>query len=324
MKKFLQNTFIFAFFAAIMVFCGIGIQKVYEFAAKLPTRITLTTEKELPRELPVELNAGWQLKVPSQSAEYIDGPLVADIGELCVFRLSNKDIKADWVIVPPAMCYIDSSGSSLAFASNSPAKYTIIAAVVEEGIPKILTHICEYGVQPQPEPEPQPKPDPKPQPDPQPNPNPALVLKDWVRRNVPESGQKQAAALASCYESAASSIEGGSIRTQEAALSVIRTASQTKINKEAWSGFLDTLSEKITEKLAGSSDVKSLGTIFSEIAEGLKAVVVSDTGNVAVPEASVPMTMPLTIPAKPQAAVCPDPTGKACQPQPTIQYRRWR
>ena len=319
MKKFLQNILTFAFFATIVVLCGIGIQKTYEFAAHLPTRITVTTEKELP----VELNAGWQLKEPSQSAEYIEGPLVADIGELCVFRLSDKAIKADWVIVPPAMCYVDSSGSSLAFASNAPAKYTIIAAVVEEGIPKILTHICEYGIQPQPEPEPKPNPDPTPKPNP-PNPNPSLTLKDWVTRNVPESGQKQAAALASCYESAASSIESGSIRTQEAALSVVRTASQTKINKETWSGFLDTLSEKITEKLAGSNDVKTLGTIFSEIAGGLKAVVVSDTGSVAEPAVSPPVTMPFTIPTKPQATVCPDPTGKACQPQPTIQYRRWR
>ncbi len=312
MKKQLQNVLSFAAFVAVMVLCGIGIRSTYENATGPPSWITVTTESESPQD------AGWQLKEPSQAVEFISGPLVADVGQLCVFRLNDPDTRADWVIVPEATCYVDSSGSSLAFASNVPAKYTIIAAVVEEGVPKILTHICEYGIQPQPDPGPSPNPDPTPKP----NPSPIITLKDWVTQNVPESGVKQAAALASCYESAATGIESGSIRSQEAAFSVIRTASQTKIDIEIWSTFLDGLAEKIVQKLAGNNDVKALGTIFSEIAEGLKAVAVSDVGSVAEPENSGPDIIPF--PTTSPTSTCPDPTGKACQPQPIIQYRRSR
>ena len=304
MKKLLRNIFSLIVFAIVVLFCMIGIQKTYEFTANLPSRITVTTDKDLP-------DTGWQLKEPSQSTKYIDGPLVAGIGELCVFRLSDKETKADWVIVPPAKCYIDSSGSSLAFSSNTQDRYTIIAAVVEEGVPKILTHICEYGTQP----EPNPKPDPTPKPNP---PNPNFTLKDWVTQNVPESGQKQAAALASCYESAANGIESGSIHSQEAALSVIRTASQTKIDNETWSEFLDTLSERITEKLAGNSDVKSLGTIFSEIAEGLRERF--QASDVGLQEIATESLEPEIIHLEPEARC----QGPHCQPQPKIQYRRWR
>ena len=311
MKKQLQNVLSFAAFVAVMVFCGIGVRHVYENTVNQPPRITVTTENDPAKD------AGWQLKEPSEASEFITGPLVADVGRLCVFKLNNPDTRADWVIVPEATCYVDSSGSSLAFASNIPSKYTIIAAIVEEGVPKILTHICEYGLQP----EPQPDPGPSPNPDPTPNPPPITTLKDWVTKNVPESGVKQAAALASCYESAAQGIENGSIRTLEAAFSVIRTASQTKIDTEIWSSFLDTLSGKITEKLAGNTDVKTLGTIFGEIAEGLKAVAVSDTGTPAEPELSEPDILPF--PQTDFIPACPDPGGEACQPQqPIIQYRR--
>ncbi len=269
---------------------GIGVRSTYENTVNPPTRITVTTIENKPSK-----DTGWQLKEPCESAEFISGPLVANIGELCVFRLNDPETRADWVIVPEATCYIDSSGSSLAFASNVPSKYTIIAAVVEEGVPKILTHICEYGVQPQPDPGPSPNPDPTPKPNPPPN--PIQSLKDWVSQNVPVAGKNKAA------------------------FSVIRTASQTKIDVETWSSFLDTLSGKITEKLAGSTDVKTLGTIFSEIAEGLKAVAVSDTGTPAEPENSEPDILPF--PQADSISTCPDPGGEACQPQqPIIQYRR--
>lgn len=312
MKQYSKYILSFAVFAVVMVFCGIGIQKTCERAIKPSALIAVSTEK-------VSQSNGWQLKEPTEAAEFITGPLAADVGQLCVFRLNDPATRADWIIVPETTCYIDSSGSSLAFASNVPSKYSIIAAIVEDGVPKILTHICEYGLQPGPEPSPTPNPDPTPKP----NPPPIVTLKDWVLQNVPDAGKSKAAALASCYESAAQGIENGSIRTQEAAFSVIRTASQTKIDIEVWSEFLDGLAEKIVEKLEGDNDVKVLGTIFSEIADGLKAVSNAETqqGN----DIASPIILPFT-PSK-QAATCPDPTGRACQPQATMQkptQYRWR
>jgi hypothetical protein len=194
-------------------------------------------------------------------AEFITGPLVADAGKLCVFRLNDPNARADWVIVPEAECYVDSSGSSFAFASNISARYTIIAAVTVDGVPKILTHVCEYGAAPTPQPQPSPTP--------KPAPSPNQSLKDWVTQNVPDAGKQDSAALASCYESAASDIESGAILSQEAAFSAIRMATMTKIDIEIWKKFLDELAVKIEEKLAGNKDVKELGNLFQEIAAGL-------------------------------------------------------
>ncbi len=196
-------------------------------------------------------------------AEFISGPLVADTGQLCVFRLSDPQTRADWVIVPEATSFIDSSGSSFAFSSNISARYTIIAAVVTDGVPKILTHIIDYGGEATPRPSPTPSPTP--------NPPPINSLKDWVTQNVPDAGIQDSAALASCYASAARDIESGAIVSQEAAFAAIRMATQTKIDMETWASFLDELAMRVSEKLAGNKDVKILGDMLRDISDGLNA-----------------------------------------------------
>ena len=173
MKKYFQALFSVTLIGLTLYLVSVGIESHIRYVRS---------------ESVIEKSNGWQLKEPLESAEFISGPLVANVGELCVFRLN--DSKADWMIVPSATCYIDSSGSSLAFASNVSAKYTIVAAIVEDGVPKILTHVCEYGNAPTPSPTPTPNP-------------PPTNLAEWVTKNIPEGGQSQCAALASCYESAA-------------------------------------------------------------------------------------------------------------------------
>ena len=240
-KKYLQQILSCFLLVLLGYFGFVGIKELMKTADN-----RLPTAKTLP-------SAVCRLS----SADFITGPLAAGVGELCVFRLNDPGTNADWIIVPPATCYIDSSGASLVFASNVPAKYTIIAAIVEDGVPKILSHICEYGVSPEPTPGPTPIPQP-------------ANLTEWVTKNIPEPGRSQAAALASCYEATAEAIEKNAIRTTEAAFSTLRTATQTKIKPDIWGSFLDQLAVKVTEKLDGSSDVRKLGTIFSEIANGLR------------------------------------------------------
>jgi len=285
MKKYLQQILPGLLIVLIGYFGTVGVKETY-------TRMT-AKQSAIP-VIEKSTDTGWQLKEPADTAEFISGPLVASVGELCVFRLNDPGTKADWIIVPPATCYIDSSGSSLAFASNISAKYTIIAAIVEDGVPKILTHLCEYGLSPEPNPSPQPNPTPQP-----------ANLTEWVTKNIPEGGQGQCAALASCYESAADGIDKGAIKSTEAAFSAIRTATQTKIKPELWGTFLDALSIKITEKMDGSSDVRKLGAIFSEIASGLKTV--SDASD--IPEDATPFSERFKLPSAPPAVNCDSPSG---------------
>ncbi|GHT31623.1 hypothetical protein FACS1894214_3090 [Planctomycetales bacterium] len=253
MNKQLSTFFSASILLVAVMFCGIGLRHTVTEYWNPPTLISVETEQPVIPNIPL---------TPKASAEFITGPLTANTGELCVFKLNDPTAKADWVIVPSATAYIDSSGSSLAFASNVPAKYTIIAAIVEDGQPKILTHVCEYGILPNPQPNPSPKP----------NPNPPATLKDWVTQNVPAEGKTQSAALADCYESVADFINKGTITTVDAAFALLRSATQTKIKTDVWKQFLDELSVKVTESINGSTDIKTLASLFSEIAAGLKAV----------------------------------------------------
>ena len=237
---------------------------------------------------------------------FITGPPVAEVGELCVFNLNDTSVRADWTVIrqtdqeSPVSFYIDSSGSALTFSSNIPAKYTIVAAIVEDGKPKILQHVCLYGVTPSPDPSPGPDPTPPPGPTPEPKPEPT-TLAEWVRQNIPSAGREQSAVLASIYETTAESIERGTIRTQAAAFSSIRANTQAKIKPGTWEKFLDDLSGQIQTKLNGNTEIRPLGTLFREIADGLKVR----------PEISVPL-----------GAICPDPTGADCQQVPTTTI--WR
>ncbi|GHT16630.1 hypothetical protein FACS1894189_0770 [Planctomycetales bacterium] len=251
-----MNKQLSTFFSAVVlitatIFCGIGLHHTVTEYWNPPTLVSVATEQPAISNIPL---------TPKASAEFITGPLTANTGELCVFKLNDTTAKADWVIVPSATAYIDSSGSSLAFSSNVPAKYTIIAAIVEDGQPKILTHVCEYGILPNPQPPPLPKP----------NPTPPATLKDWVTQNVPAEGKTQATALADCYESVADSINKETIKTADAAFALLRSAAQTKIKTDVWKPFLDELSVKVTESINGSTDIKTLSLIFSEIAADLK------------------------------------------------------
>ena len=277
MKKIIQILITFVLCLAIVKLSCVGLRDSLNEYFVPETSYVYAMEPESPVS-------------PNETLEFITGPVASDVGELCVFKL-NSETRADWVVVrqidkdSPPQFYIDTSGSALAFSSSIAAKYTIVASVIEEGRPRILQHVCDYGIAPEPKPDPKPMPNPEPEPEPEPK-----TLSEWIRQNVPEAGKPQAVVLASCYRSAAEGIEKGTIKSSEAAFSVIRTNTQTKIKLDVWQKFLDELSVKINEKLAGTTDVKKLGEIFSEIANSLSSV------------------SPPVIPKKPETVVPPQRT----------------
>jgi hypothetical protein len=146
----------------------------------------------------------------AQTSLTITGPAHAGVGELCVFTLSGStnidESIADWTIVPPIDFYVDSSKRTLVFSTPKANHYTMIAATIVESKPLVLTFVCDYGITPSPEPTPTPTPEPMPQP---------KTLKDWVTQNRPKDGaaENDISFLAATYESAASALERGTIRT---------------------------------------------------------------------------------------------------------------
>ncbi len=200
----------------------------------------------------------------------IDGPKSAGVGELCVFHLTSEEAIADWQIVPPTEFYVDTSSRTLVFATPKAGNYTIIAATLVENRPIVLTHAFHYGGNPQPEPDPKPEP-PKP-----------LTLKDWVTHNIPADGKSNTKFLADCFDSAASGMDRGMIRSVDAAYASVRTCTQTKVNAKVWGAFFDGLETQVNEKL-GNGNTKDLAALYREIAQGLrvevKAVENCPTGN---------------------------------------------
>jgi hypothetical protein len=209
----------------------------------------------------------WSGLVFGQSVA-IDGPKSAGVGELCVFNLTCDEAIADWQVVPQADFYVDTAKRTMVFSTPKAGNYTIIAATIVEGKPFVLTHACGYGVNPAP----YPQPDPQPQPDP---PKPS-TLKDWVTQNIPNDGRKDTKYLADCFDSAASGMERGTIRTVDAAYASIRTNTQTKMSNKTWSGFFDGLETQVNEKL-GDGKTKELAALYRQIAQGLRAEVTNTT-----------------------------------------------
>lgn len=204
----------------------------------------------------------------AQTSLTIAGPARASVGELCVFSLAESAAEptadsaesvADWTIVPPIDFYVDSSKRTLVFSTPKANHYTIIAATIVESKPLVLTFICDYGIAPSPTPTPEPQPEPSPQP---------KTIKDWVKQNIPQQGTSEVKFLAESYESVASAMERGTIRTTAAGYAAIRTASQTKINPKIWSEFLTGLEKQIHENVGDSPTPKELAAVFQQIADG--------------------------------------------------------
>jgi len=198
----------------------------------------------------------------------IDGPKSAGVGELCVFNLTSDEAVADWQIVPQSEFYVDSSKRTLVFSTPKAGNYTIIAATVLDGKPLVLSHFCQYGSEPSPGPNPSPKPEP---------PKPT-TLKEWVTQNIPNDGKKDIKYLADCFDSAASGMERGTIRSLDAAYASIRTCTQTKVSNKVWSGFFDGLENEVSTKL-GDGKTKELAALYRQIAQGLRAEVTSSAAD---------------------------------------------
>ncbi|MDR2763128.1 MAG: hypothetical protein LBB88_11030 [Planctomycetaceae bacterium] len=254
MTKKIKFTFIVTFIFIISILCSVGLQNIVTKNLVPPNRFYSSKENSSSQNN--EHNSHDTITVDN----FISGQLTASLGELCVFKLNDSSIIADWQVVPPASCYVDSSGSSLVFATNIPASYTIIAAIVIEGKPKILTHVCNYGITPEP----------TPKPNPEPTPNPPSSLSEWVRQNIPNAEIKQVENLAACYKSTIDAIDKGAVKTIPAALNLLRTSTQTKIDITIWRDFLDKLSEKISPQLNNCNDIQKLKNILSEIYSGLQ------------------------------------------------------
>ena len=194
------------------------------------------------------------------------GPQSASRGNLVVFESPDP---ADWCVMPldksVGKWSIDTSGRILYFASSEPGHYTVCAAIVVGGRPKILSKIFSNGdagddieVKPQP-------------PDPD-------DLGAWIRTKTVElsrtknySAEKEM--FAACFQSIGDGIQQGFVRSAQAARTNLRTCLASKLltcsteSRKLWTQFLDSLAEEIENRCKKEPNhLPLMKTVYGEIA----------------------------------------------------------
>ena len=189
---------------------------------------------------------------------------------------------------------IDSSESRIYFASPVEGTYTVVAAVIAEKKPRLLSMTFTVGGTKN-----APSHKPKPAPTPAPIPPPDNSLEQWIRTQMPASVKStsvasESAIVAKCFQKTAYDIRDGTIRTTANALSQLQIrltaglalASPTAIS--GWHDFLTELSDRMTDEMAGDFyDINKVQKVFQNISETISGVKFSECVNGNCPTKNV-------------------------------------
>ena len=204
------------------------------------------------------------------AAQEIVGPERVTPGSLAAFTAPPEVDGASWCLIPnePQGCFqIDTSSQKLYFASPIEGRYTIIAALIVEGKPLLISKTFTNG-----------KDDAIP---PIPTPNPPDTLESWIKTNLPELVKstnitKEREVIANCFEQTAAKI-GIIIKTPQNAQTQLRLtlvsslakSSRTAVND--WQLFLEQLGEQLTKELSAKiNDINEIKRIFNVVANAIR------------------------------------------------------
>lgn len=219
----------------------------------------------------------------------IAGPTVGSPGDLIVLDASQSTGAAGyaWVLADSDKTFLEvEDGRKAVFATGAAGRYTFVlvaASAAVDGKPQvaIARHRVTVG---------DPPPDPIP-PDPLPPPNPippdplpsgkfglATLARDAAAavRLASADKQRSAAALAGSFETIASTIAAGALRTPAEIVAATReqNISALALQRTAWEPWADALRRRLNE-LSDNGQLKSAedyAVAWREIAAGLKAV----------------------------------------------------
>ena len=207
------------------------------------------------------------------AAQQITGPNQAQAGTLVIFEITPSQA-ADWTITSvettERFFQTDTSTNRLYFATPQQGTYHIIAAIVVDGKPLVLTKTFVNGnggdIQPQP---PGPNP-PVPQP-------PVTPLAEWVKAQLPllvkSPNATECQLVAQCFEQTVQKIDNGTIKTAQNARTQLQIAltmtlafaSDSAI--EDWQPFLTTLSQQMANELGDKvNDIDAVKKVFKTVA----------------------------------------------------------
>jgi hypothetical protein len=266
----------------------------------------------------------------------IDGPERVAPGSLVVLTLRGAST-AEWAVIPSVPFHVDRDGRTLVFASSRGQTYYIAAAAIvsarfdmksshaetsseksdikwtsstyftpptqpaphlpgpspdipsDPGRPHIFVHRCVCV-------DDDPSPSPKPFPFPDPSPG---SLRKWVSQNLPAECAPEAEAMATVYESVATTLNDGTIRTRDAAFTAIRSRTLKAVSAAAWQSFLVALSSRLHAERDADASVAALANHLRFIADGFRDVAIKVNINPST------YTIPYSIYGKCPTALCP-------------------
>ena len=230
----------------------------------------LTEFPQMQRLLPFFLLLFFSWPVFSEEVfPEIYGPQSVHRGNLVIFEMSDP---ADWCLVPldksVGKWSVDTSGKVLYFASSEPGMYTVCAAVIVEGQPKILSKTFFNG-------------DEEDEFEPTPPPNPD-DLGTWIRENTTELAktknyQAEKEMFAACFQSVTDGIQQGSVRSTPAARANMRVCLAPKLltcsaeSRKLWTKFLDTLAEEIEKRCKTEpNNLQQIQSVYREIVRQMR------------------------------------------------------
>jgi hypothetical protein len=274
----------------------------------------MTKKQILILTLAFLLGLGLSKLVTAQSR--ITGPEQAQAGTLVTFEIIPSQ-EADWTItsVETTECVFqtDTSTQRLYFATPQQGTYHVVAAIIVDDKPVVLTKTFTNGsggdIKPLP---------------PVPTPLPPTPLAEWVKTQLPllvksKNVVAEQQLVAQCFEQTVQKIDNGTIKIAQNARSQLQIAltmtlafsSDTAIDD--WQPFLTALSQQMAKELANKvNDIDAVKTVLKTVADALatKPEAIS-----AKPETVNEKFKPRT--SSPLVIDCLE-----CQPQPTLRTYR--
>ena len=223
------------------------------------------------------LPACWSQRVSGQE---LTGPEKTVPGTLAVFEITPPQV-ADWTIMSvettERVFQRDTSTKRLYFATPIPGTYHIVAAIIVDGKPQVLSKTLINGNDDKIEPHPGPVPKPPVPPLPEP------TLGTWIQTQLPllvKSGNLSAerVQVGKCFEQVAQKIESGTIKTaqnaraqlQIALTGALAMASNTALDD--WHEFLTQLSRQMETELGKNiNNVDAVKNVFKTVAGAISS-----------------------------------------------------
>ena len=202
------------------------------------------------------------------AAQEITGPDRVTPGSLATFEIEPKQ-EASWCLSPnesPDCWKTDSSSARLYFATPLEGKYTIIAAMIIDGKPVLLSKTFVNGND-----------DAKPMP-------PVSSLKSWITTQMPllvKNGNLAAEnrLVSGCFSQIAKRIDDGNIKTAQNARSQLQITLTTTLAKASptavtdWMPFISGLSRELEKELGGKiDDLGAVKMVLQTVSDALESM----------------------------------------------------